>query len=256
MVRGVLIDLSGVVYSGGALLPGAAEAIARLDASGVPYRFLTNTTSKPLRAILAQLESFGLSVRPEDVFTPAQAAVAWLSARGHAPHLLVHPALEEDFSACPQDGPAAVVVGDAREHFTYARLNAAFRLLIAGAPLVALAENRVFRDADGELSLDAGAFVKALEFSSGAQALVIGKPAQAFFAAAAESMGLELAAAAMIGDDAEADVAGALAAGAGWAVLVRTGKYRAGDEEKVQPRPSAVVADIGEAVSAVLRRKA
>ena len=159
MARGVLIDLSGVVYSGAELLPGATEAITELEAAGIPHRFLTNTTSKPLRAILTQLEGFGLSVPAAQVFTPAQAAVAWLAAESHAPHLLAHPALEEEFAVCRRDGPPAVVVGDAREHFTYARLNAAFRQLIAGAPLVALAENRVFRDADGELSMDAGAFV-------------------------------------------------------------------------------------------------
>lgn len=254
MARGVLIDLSGVVYSGTTLLPGAAEAMARLDASGIPHRFVTNTTSKPLTEILARLESLGLTARPGDVFTPAQAAVAWLRAAGHAPHLLVHPALEKDFAGCRREGPPAVVVGDAREHFTYGSLNAAFRLLIAGAPLVALAENRVFRDADGQLSMDAGAFVKALEFSSGAEPLVIGKPSPAFFAAAAKSMGLDLAEVAMIGDDAEADVAGALAAGARMAVLVRTGKYREGDESEVEPRPSAVVEGIGEAVDAVLDR--
>ena len=85
---------------------------------------------------------------------------------------------------------------------------------------------------------------------------MIGKPAPAFFAAAAGSMGLRLAEVAMIGDDAEADVAGALAAGAGMAVLVRTGKYRAGDEETARPQPSAVVDGIAEAVAAVLRGKA
>ena len=46
--------------------------------------------------------------------------------------------------------------------FTYERLNAAFRLLNAGAPFIALAANRVFKDDDGALSMDAGAFVEAL----------------------------------------------------------------------------------------------
>ena len=39
---------------------------------------------------------------------------------------------------------------------------------------------------------------------------------------------------AMVGDDAEMDVCGALAAGL-HGVLVRTGKYRPGDEAKVMP---------------------
>ena len=256
MANGVLIDLSGVVYSGGALLPGAAEAIERLKAGGLPHRYLTNTTSKPLRAILEQLSGFGLSVERAHIVTPAQAAVAWLTEKGYAPHLLVHPDLEEDFADCRTDGPKAVVVGDAGRFFTYERMNAAFRALIAGSPFLALATNRVFRDADGQLSMDAGAFVAALEFSSEVEPIVMGKPAPAFFASAASSMGLALAEVAMIGDDADADVAGALEAGIGLAILVRTGKYRAGDEDKTARRPSMVVDGIGEAVDAVLGERA
>ena len=56
----------------------------------------------------------------------------------------------------------------------------------------------------------------------------------------------------MIGDDAEADVAGALAAGAGTAVLVKTGKYREGDETRFDPAPSMVVDGIAEAVAALI----
>jgi len=256
MANGVLIDLSGVVYSGGAPLPGAIEAIERLNAAGLPHRFVTNTTSKPLAAILDQLSSFGLSVERAHIFTPAQAAVAWLAEKGYAPHLLVNPALEEDFADCPADRPKAVVVGDAGRFFTYERLNTAFRALITGAPFVALAANRVFEDADGQLSMDAGAFVTALEFSSGVKPVLMGKPAPAFFAAAAASMGLGLAEVAMIGDDAEADVAGALEAGVWTAILVRTGKYRAGDEAKITTPPSLVVDGIGEAIDAIIGEKA
>ena len=267
MPHGVLIDLSGVVYSGSALLPGAVEAMKRLEAAGLPYRFLTNTTRRSLRAIHDQLSGFGLgsglaafsdaksvptfaenasAVDRAHIVTPA--AVSWLDQHGHAPHLLIHPDLEENFAACRKDGPEAVVVGDAGRFFTYERLNAAFRLLHAGAPFIALAANRVFKDDDGALSMDAGAFVEALRFSSGAEPILMGKPAPAFFQSAAASMGLGLADVAMIGDDAEADVSGALEAGAGMATLVKTGKYRQGDEERAALRPTTVVAGISEVV--------
>ena len=136
--------------------------------------------------------------------------------------------------------------------FTHARLNAAFRLLNAGAPFIALAANRVFKDDDGALSMDAGAFVEALRYSSGVEPILMGKPAPEFFRSAAASMGLDLADVAMIGDDAEADVSGALEAGAGMAILVKTGKYRPGDEERAATCPSAVVAGVAEAVEVVL----
>ena len=56
----------------------------------------------------------------------------------------------------------------------------------------------------------------------------------------------------MIGDDAECDVVGAIKAGIGQGILVRTGKYRPGDEERFQPKPSAIVSNIEEAIGHVL----
>lgn len=252
MTQGVLLDIAGVLTDGGAALPGAAAAIERLRAAGRPVRFLTNTTRRPRHRLISDLGGLGLAVAPEEVFTPAAAARDWLVAQGYRPHLLIHPDLTEDFDDCPRDGPPAVVIGDAAQGFSYDALNAAFRAIEAGAPFLALARNRVFRDADGALSLDAGAFVAALEYASGEQAQLFGKPAPAFFGAALASIGCAPETAAMIGDDAESDVAGALAAGLGLGILVQTGKYRPGDETRVSPRPSAVVADVGAAVDWLL----
>ena len=57
----------------------------------------------------------------------------------------------------------------------------------------------------------------------------------------------------MVGDDVEADVHGAQAAGLA-GVLVRQGKYRAGAEERIDPKPAAVAADLAEAVDWILAR--
>ena len=75
--------------------------------------------------------------------------------------------LAEDFAGLKKGSRPAVVLGDAREGFTYDSLNDAFRRLEAGAAFVALATNRVFLDDDNVLSLDLGAFVAALEYASG-----------------------------------------------------------------------------------------
>lgn len=252
MARGVLLDLSGVLYDGDTVLPGAIAAVLRLRAARLPVRFLTNTTRQSKRQIVAHLQRLGFDCAADEVFTPVAAARAWLEANSHQPHLLIHPALEEDFADCRMDGPVAVVLGDAAERFSYEGLNAAFRALMAGSPLLALARNRFFRDRDGELSLDAGPFVEALEHASGIKAKLFGKPSADFFLAAAASMGLDPADLAMIGDDAESDTAGALAAGIGTAILVRSGKYRDGDEQRFQPAPSAVVDDITAACDLIL----
>ena len=123
MIKGVLIDLAGVVYQGDRILPGAVDAIAALTDAHLPYRFLTNTTRKSLHTVTEQLSAFGIPIETSQVFTPAMAAVGWLDKHGYSPHLLIHPDLEEDFAQCPRDRPKALVVGDAGPLFTYERLN-------------------------------------------------------------------------------------------------------------------------------------
>jgi HAD superfamily hydrolase (TIGR01458 family) len=255
MLRGVLLDLAGVVYDGDTLIPGSAEAIGRLREAGLSVRFISNTTRSPRKVLVAQLAGFGIQVADDEVLTPAGAAIAWLLENRRSPHLVVHPKLGPEFDGIEFAGPPAVVVGDAGETFDYAMLNRAFRQLMDGADFIALANNRVFKDRDGLPSMDAGAFVAALEFASGAKATVIGKPAPAFFEAGLREMGCAAGEVAMVGDDAESDVAGALQAGLGAALLVRTGKYRSGDERRFDPPPTAVTADLAAAVEWLLSKR-
>lgn len=253
MIRGVLLDLAGVLYDGDHAIDGSIEAVKSLVDAGLPIRVITNSTRKPRRLLLQRLTGMGFDIHPDQLFTPASAARATLAQSGRRAHLLIHPDLAEDFADLPTGGPeTSVVVGDAAQHFTYEAMNTAFRTLMDGADLLALANNRSFSDSDGTLSIDMGAYVAALEYASGQQAMVLGKPAPAFFKAALASMDVDAAQAVMIGDDAEADVAGALSAGLGQAVLVRTGKYRDGDETRVSPPPTFVAEDLAEALAWVL----
>lgn len=243
-VAGVLLDIDGVLHVGDAPLPGAKEALARLREAGLPIRFVTNTTRRSRRMLRERLARLGFDIPEDALLTPAAAARRWLIERRAAPHLLIHPDLREDFAGI-EEGEDAVVLGDAGDGFTYAALNRAFRLLMAGAPLLALAANRYFREPDG-LSLDAGAFVAALEHASGTKAALFGKPAPRFWEAAVASLGCPPSAVVMIGDDVEADVNGAAAAGLR-AILVRTGKFRPGDEARLAEGAEAA-ADLPEAV--------
>jgi len=188
-VAGVLLDLGGVVYVGDAPIPGALAAIDRLRGAGIPLRFLTNVTRQAHDALLAKLAQIGVAIEPNELLTPSQIAVNLLHSRGAKPHLLIHPDLAPDFAGPFEGSKEAVVIGDAGRFFTYDTLNAAYRKLNEGADFLALAANRNFMDADGELSLDAGAFVAALEYASGRKATVLGKPSADFFRLAVESIG-------------------------------------------------------------------
>jgi HAD superfamily hydrolase (TIGR01458 family) len=223
-VEGLLIDLDGTLYVGDEPVEGARAALERLKTAGLEIRYVTNTTRKPRREVREHLVSLGFEVEEVEIFTPARAAVGLIGARTCFP--LVDESLLEDLGgvAVNEDNPDYVLVGDLGEGFTYERLNAAFRLLMDGAELLALQKNRFWRREDG-LALDAGPFVAALEYASGTKATVVGKPERDFFRLALEDLGLHPHEVAMVGDDAEADVAGAQATGL-QGILVKTGKYR------------------------------
>lgn len=248
-VQGVCLDIAGVLTDSGRLLPGAVASLQALDAAGLPWRLLTNTSRRPQSAIVAELLGFGLPLQADQLFAAPRVVADAARARGLRPYLLVHPDIRGEFAGLDCHDPNAVVLCDAADGLDYRRLDEAFALLRQGAPLLAVGLNRYFQGRE-RLELDAGPFVRALEYAAGIEAEIIGKPGRAMFELAAASMGLPPAGVIMVGDDVEADVLGAIAAGM-QGVLVRTGKYRAGDEARL-PLSAICVADVAAAVQHIL----
>jgi HAD superfamily hydrolase (TIGR01458 family) len=248
-----LLDRDGTLYSGGAAVPGAVEALDRLRRGNVPFRLVTNTTSRSRRMLVERLDGYGLRVGADEIVTATLAGATLLQARGFtrvAP-FIPSAALEDlagltllgGTSGRPSAAAQAVVVGDLGERWTYALLQEAFEHIMSGAALVALSRDRYFRQGE-RLALDAGPFVAALEYAAGSPAEVAGKPSPAFFGAAVSSLGLPLdRSVAMVGDDLWSDVEGAQRAGLqGW--LVRTGKFREDALRSGSVRPDRVLESV------------
>jgi len=246
-VGGCLFDLDGTLYQADHLIDGAAETLQRLRDADVPYRFVTNTTRKPRAEVVAHLLSLGIEAQEDECLTAPVAAAAWLKAHGARRILpLLHSPTWKDLGDLEIDGenPEFVVVGDLGEDWTFQVLDDAFRALMQGAELVAIQKNRYWRRGD-HLSLDAGAFVAALEYSSGKKAQLVGKPSADFFHTAATLLGLPPNQVVMIGDDLQGDVEGARLAGLR-GVAVRTGKYRPEDEEEARRIGDAVIDSVAD----------
>lgn len=253
MIKGLLLDLSGTLYVGDQALPGAREAIRLVERSGLPVRYVTNTSRSTRRTVFARLQTMGFPIAEEQIFTAPLAVRQYLRSHRLRPWLLVHPNLKQEFADLPQQDPNAVVLGDAADGFSYANLNRAFRLVLEGAPLLAVGNNRYFLEPDG-MSLDAGPFLRALEYAADTRAIILGKPATAFFHTAVKSLNCQPREALMVGDDVLSDVNGALNAGL-QAALVQTGKYRSGDENHIDRRNGRVCRDLREAIETALGRR-
>ena len=146
------------------------------------------------------------------------------------------------------EGADAVLLGGADESFetnqvfSYYNLARAFAELQDGAELYCLHKNRWWQTSRGAL-LDAGAFVAGLEYAAEMEATVLGKPSAAYFGAAMDVLEYEPQQTWMIGDDVEADIAGAAAFGLK-TVLVRTGKFRQDVLDEATVKPNGVIDSI------------
>lgn len=226
-ISGLLLDLDGVMYVGNQLIPGAIEAIQHLRNKGIPFRFTTNTTTRSNRSLHRKLVGLGLPIEPSEVFGVIRAAQSYLTSLGDPVCLLlVTDDPREDFEQFRQSDtkPTHILLGDLGKDWDSNLLQRCFTLMMAGAELVALHKGRYWQTEKG-LRVDLGALVAGLEYVTGKNATVIGKPSKDFFDLALADLALPSDQVAMIGDDIVNDVQGAQRAGMR-GIQVRTGKYR------------------------------
>jgi HAD superfamily hydrolase (TIGR01458 family) len=225
-IRGLLADMDGVWFVGNTPIPGAIDALTRLRARRVPVRFITNTTTRTRSQLAERMRAMGFDLSDDEFVTTPEAARRYLTARGiRTVRLVVSDPVRAVFDGFVESPhPEAIVIGDVGKAWTYDLMNDLFRAVVDGAEIVALQRGRYWQVEDG-LRLDIGAFVTGLEYATGRQATLIGKPAPALFETALADLGMPAGDVVMIGDDVHNDVAGAQAAGIR-GVLVKTGKYR------------------------------
>jgi HAD superfamily hydrolase (TIGR01458 family) len=228
-------------------LSGAAETISWLRERHIDLRLLTNTSSRSRSQIAHLLKDAGMKVDESEIVTAVSSAARYLAETypGRGCFVLNEGALDEDLEGIDIVDPESagvVLLGGAGPSIAYEDLNAAFRLAMDGIPLVALHRNTRFETENGP-ALDMGAFLAGLELAASIEIPVIGKPEPAFFHAALADLGIDPREVVMVGDDMDADVLGSQAVGM-MGVLVRTGKFRAGDLER-RDQPTMVIDGIG-----------
>jgi len=208
---------------------------------------VTNTTAHSRDRTLEKLSRLGFDVTDGELVTPAAVAVRHCLGQGlQRAALVMNPEVKRDFAQLDEvpagERADAVIVGDLGTAFGYEVLNDAFRQVMDGAELIALQKNRYWLRADG-LSLDVGPFVAAIEYASGREAHVVGKPSPGFFGEVLRELGAAPAETVMVGDDIESDIGGGMRAGLR-AVLVRTGKFREDRVRESGIEPTAVIDSI------------
>jgi HAD superfamily hydrolase (TIGR01458 family) len=246
----ILLDVDGVLHVSGEPIPGAAEAVARLRRQGHSLRFVTNNSTRPRAMLVEELRTLGFELDDDELQTTARAAARQLA--GKRVFALVMGAIVPDLEGIELvgDHADAVLLGGCDETtepnqvFSWMNLGRAFAEVQMGAELYCLHKNKWWQTSRGPL-LDAGAFVAGIEYATGVDATVVGKPSPAYFAAALDALGAEPELTWMVTDDVDADVRGAQSFGMRTA-LVRTGKFRPESLEESGLVPEIVLSSVAQ----------
>ena len=210
-----MLDLDGVVYVGGAAVPGVAEDLSCARESGMRLAFVTNNASRTPEQVAEHLRDLGVAAEPTDVVTSAQAAarvlverfgegakVALVGAFGLEQALL---ALGLQPTRVDDDGAEALVTGYGPEVVWRDIMHAAVRIR-DGLPWVASNTDLSIPTPYG-VAPGHGVLVETLRRFSGVEPVVAGKPARPLLDETVRRVGA--AHPLMVGDRLDTDIEGA-----------------------------------------------
>jgi len=232
----ILIDFDGVIRLVKNPAPDAGKFLKFLFEKNIPSYIISNSTLKTGKDITQLLIDNNL---PSDIpaMTAADATLHYVKEHYKKVSVYCVDEIKQLFNNYIDDeNPEAIIIGDNGERWDFQMMNEIFNKVYTGAEFVAMHKNK-FWYPEGKLSLDAGAFINAIEFASGKTAILIGKPSPIYFQSALDLLGFPKGSDfIMIGDDIDSDIIGAQQAG-GKGILIYTGKtnYPLDDDTKIKP---------------------
>jgi 4-nitrophenyl phosphatase len=250
-LRGLLIDLDGVVYTGRDPIPGAAGFLAEVQRRGVRFLLVTNNSTTGPELVAERLRQMAIDVTPQEILTSAQAATAYVAAhaQGSTRVLIVgeaglrQAALEERLEIV-EDEQADWVIAGLDRAFDYEKLTSATRAIMAGAHFVATNADALLPVEGGQVVPGAGSIVAAIQTATGVAPIVVGKPEPGLFEHGLWRLGgLRSEQVAMIGDRLDTDVVGGQRAGLR-TILVLSGVTSPEEAAQACPAPDAIALDL------------
>jgi NagD protein len=246
---GYLIDMDGVIYRGGHLIPGADRFVNRLREANIPFLFLTNNSQRTRRDVATRLQRLGINVTEHHVFTCAMATARFLSHQKPGGTAFVigegglSTALHENGYAIVDKEPDYVVVGEGRT-ISFEMVETALGMILGGAKLVATNLDPNCPTRDG-LRPGCGATVAMLETASGQKAFSVGKPSPFMLRAARKELALPTDQTVVIGDTMDTDILGGVQLNYK-TILVLSGSTRREDMARYAYQPDRIVDSIAD----------
>jgi len=256
---GFVLDLDGTLVQRGAsgmhVLPGAAQALAAIRASGRPLAIFTNASHVAPPVIAAELREAGLEIADDEVLTPICSTMSYIAARhpGRPVTTFATSAtrerLENEGGIELVDENADVVFVAHPDAFAFDALEHAARAISSGAPLLTASYVAAYSGADGPIYSRGAMVTAALAKATGARPTVTGKPSKAAVAEVVARIGVPSRELVVIGDDVVLDI-GLGHLGDSHTILVRSGISATAELERLPAsrRPHEAVSGIADLV--------
>ena len=252
-IRGVILDMDGVLWKDAVPLGDLAGIFGSVRSAGLKVILATNNATMTVEQYLKKLVGFGVFLEPWQIITSSDATAATLGKAfpGRGPVYVVGEtgvivALSESgFHTItdPDDAtPVIAVVAGIDRSLTYNKLRRAMIHIRAGAQFYGTNPDTTFPTPAG-LVPGAGSILAALQSASGTLPIVIGKPSPLMFELCAERLQLAMPQILVVGDRLETDIAGGQAVGARTA-LVLSGVSALEQAEKWEPKPDLIAASL------------
>jgi len=248
--KNVIMDMDGVLVRGATIIPGAEKFIETLLEQKREFLVLTNNPLYTQRDLAHRLNTIGLKIPQERIFTSAMATARFIAKQkpeGTAFVIgdsgLTEPIHAEGYVLTDMN-PDYVVLGETNA-YNYDMLTKAIRLIEGGAQFIATNPDVSGPTEHGTVP-GCGATAALIEAATGKSPFFVGKPNPLMMRTALNYLGVHSNETVMIGDRMDTDIIAGVEAGL-QTILVLTGMTK--DKVQVEQfpyRPSYIVQSIAE----------
>ena len=244
-----IIDMDGVLISGGTMIPGADLFLERLKTRGAEYLILTNTPTLTPGDLAHRFKIQGLDIPKERIFTSAMATARFLHSQQQDARAYVigesglTEAIHNIAYVITDHDPHFVVLGE-----TYAydleSVTKAIRLIMGGAKFIATNPDPSGPTESG-LVPACGAMAALIEKVTGVSPYFVGKPNPLMMRMALNYLGVHSENTVMVGDRMDTDIVAGFESGME-TILVLTGVTRREDVTRFPYRPTKILESVAQ----------
>ncbi len=252
--KAFICDMDGVIYHGHILLPGVTEFVEWMQKNNKQFLFLTNNSQASNRELRMKLQRMGLDISEDHFYTAALATADFLARQGATSAYVIGDAgltnaLYNVGISINDVDPEYVVVGET-SNYNFNSISKAVRLVNRGAKLVGTNPDMLTPTDDGEVPA-CKPLVAPIEAATGKKAYFIGKPNALMMRVAMERMhkfNIHSSEVAMIGDNMETDIVGAVEGGLD-PILVLSGVSTRETIKRFAYQPRLILNGVGDIVN-------